>query len=463
MTTLALAPESRPSGGFTPPRPTPPDQDLAGPWLLRAMRANSLAAWPARSYTELVVHRRFLNVDCYLVNDPAGARHVLAEAGARYDRPVAARRLLRPGAAGGVLDAEGVHARELRRQLAPAFTPANIEAWLPRVIEASQTMLTGLGQGGPANLAAALEDMTLDAAGRTMFATAIPAETRARIRTLLGGYFRKAARASLWDFLARGEEDYWWAAPGRAAFSRRWFEEVDGIIAAWGRDGEPASGAGPLDVMRRLTAGEAGASERRGQVGSLLAAGFETTARAMFWTIYLLSQDGETQARVRAELAAFPPSRLTGLADLRRWPTLRLALLEALRLYPPASVFSRTAMEDDTVAGVPVRKGSLVMISPWTMHRHRRLWDQPDRFMPDRFAGRETPPSGEGAFMPFGAGRRTCLGAVYAISEAMIGLATLLAAFEVTLDDARPLTPVAIVSTVPSIEPNFRLTRRTDA
>lgn len=449
-----------PAAGFVPPRPPPPERDLAGPWLLRTMRANSLAAWPARAYRELVSHRRFLEVDCFLVNDPAGARRVLADTGARYDRPVAARRLLRPGAAGGLLAAEGQQARTLRRQLAPAFAPASLETWLPQMLSASQTMLAGLHEGGGANLCSALEDMTLDAAGRTMFALEIPAEVRGRIRGLLRDYFSRAARASLWDFLARGEDDYWWAAPGRARFSRRWFGEVDALIA---RRAPPAADAPETggDLFDRL-AGEGGEPQVRGQVASLLAAGFETTARAMFWTIFLLSRDLETQARVRAELRAFPPVSIQSLADLKRWPVLRRVLLEALRLYPPASVFSRTALEDDEVAGVRVRKGSLVMVSPWTMHRHERLWDEPDRFLPDRFAGRDPPPSGEGAFMPFGAGRRTCLGAVYAISEAMIGLGMLLSRFEVTPDDERPLTPVAIVSTVPSLEPDFHLRRIDD-
>jgi unspecific monooxygenase len=460
---MITAAPAQDGGGFIPPRPPTPDRDLTGPSLLRTMRANSLAAWPARSYAELMVHRRFLNVDCYLVNDPAGARHVLAATGERYDRPVAARRLLRPGAAGGVLDAEGQRAQALRRQLAPAFSPASIEGWLPRVNAASQAMLAGLRAGERVNLAAALEDMALDAAGRTMFSLALPRDVRARIRGLLRGYFSKAARATIWDFLARGEDDYWWAAPGRAAFSRRWFEEVDAIIGAQGGS-SGRSGPAQADVLGHLTAGGDGGrpAEIRGQVASLLAAGYETTARAMFWTIYLLSRDTATQARVRSELTAFPPSRLGGLADLKRWPTLRLALLEALRLYPPASVFSRTALENDTIAGVKIRKGSLLMISPWTLHRHQRHWRDPDRFVPDRFAGREPPPSGEGAYMPFGAGRRTCLGAVYALSEATIGLANLLATFEVSLEDPRPVLPVAIVSTVPSIEPDFRLRRLAD-
>lgn len=445
---------------LVPPRPEPPERDLPGPRLLMAMRANSLGAWPARSYTEMVVHRRFLNVDCFLVNDPQGARQILTEARARYDRTVSARRLLRPGAAGGLLDAEGDRAAALRRQMAPTFSPSGVEGWLPEMQAASNAMLRRLGDAGTANLASAFEDMALDAAGRTMFSIRLGRATRVRIRGLLRVYFSKSARATIWDFLARAEEDFGWATPGRTRFGRQWFAQVDAILAARGvRPADPSQAT----VMDRLFAADvedtadARHKQVRGQVASLLAAGYETTARAMFWTAYLLSRDEEEQVRVRAELAAFPPAQVRSLADLKRWPRLKRCLLEALRLYPPASVLSRTALSTDEVAGTLVPKGSLVMISPWIMHRHKRLWAQPDVFRPERFAGREPPPYGEGAFMPFGAGQRSCLGAVYALSEAMVGLAGLFSRFEVRLDDDRPLMPVAIVSTVPSCEPRFQL------
>ena len=120
-------------------------------------------------------------------------------------------------------------------------------------------------------------------------------------------------------------------------------------------------------------------AEIRDQAATMLAAGFETTAGAMFWTLYLLARDGAEQARIRAEILADPPS--ASLADVgRRWPRLRRAVLEALRLYPSAPLLFRMALEPDKLLDVEVAKGDIVIIAPWIVHRHRKLWDQPDRY-----------------------------------------------------------------------------------
>jgi cytochrome P450 len=199
--------------------------------------------------------------------------------------------------------------------------------------------------------------------------------------------------------------------------------------------------------------------EVRDQCGTMLVAGSETTARLLFWATYLLTLDAAEQNRLRDELVAYPPERVSKLDDLLNWPRLRQALLEALRLYPPVAYIAREAIADDVVAGEPVRPGTQVWISPWVIHRHRKFWEHPTAFVPDRFAGRPSPWTSESAFLPFGAGPRICIGATLAIVEAQIMLATLLSRFKIALDDPRPVLPVARVATAPSHEPQFRLER----
>ncbi len=176
----------------------------------------------------------------------------------------------------------------------------------------------------------------------------------------------------------------------------------------------------------------------------------------MFWTLYLLSRDLPEQARIRAEILADPPS--ASLADVgRRWPRLRRAVLEALRLYPSAPLLFRMALQPDRLLDVEVPTGAIVIIAPWIVHRHRKLWDQPDAFIPDRFAGKEREYLSGGAYLPFGAGPRICIGASFALTEASIMLATLLARHAVRLDDDRALEPRSMITTTPSIDPWFRL------
>ena len=198
-------------------------------------------------------------------------------------------------------------------------------------------------------------------------------------------------------------------------------------------------------------------AEIRDQVSTFIGAGFETTARVLFWTIYLLSRDKAEQDRLRAEVRAFPPDKVKALADLQRWPRLRCVLLESMRLYPPAPLYTRMAMEQDEVCGREVEPGTIVMISPWLIHRHRKLWDQPSAFIPDRFEGKAQDYLTNPAYIPFGAEPRICIGATFALAEAsLITLAMLLERFEIDLDDDRPITPVSIITTMPDIEPWFR-------
>ena len=200
-------------------------------------------------------------------------------------------------------------------------------------------------------------------------------------------------------------------------------------------------------------------AEIRDQCGTMLAAGHETTARLLFWTTYLLTLDLAQQNRVRAEVAAFPPDRVTRLEDLINWPNARHTLLEALRLYPPVAYMTREAIADDIVGSEPVRPGTQIWISPWVLHRHRKFWDQPTAFKPERFASKPASWTNDGAFMPFGAGPHICIGATFALVEAQIMLATLLSRVKITLDDPRPVLPVARLTTAPCYDPSFQFER----
>jgi cytochrome P450 len=273
-------------------------------------------------------------------------------------------------------------------------------------------------------------------------------------------------RPTLWDLLARSEHDFAWFNRRRMDYGRRWAAEIESLIAAriGADDTKDQDGARDLlDLLLSARDPDGGPAfdraEIRDEVATILGAGFETSARAMFWTLYLLSQDRVAQAEIAAELAAFPPSQARTLADQRAWPALRRTWLETLRLYPPAPYVVRLALRPDRIDDVEIPEGAHVIVSPWIIHRHRRYWETPEAFMPSRFAGREDHPGDH--FLPFGAGPRICLGAAFATTEALTILAIMLARFEVSLDDPRPVLPIApAITTTPSIEPLFTLTPR---
>ena len=130
-----------------------------------------------------------------------------------------------------------------------------------------------------------------------------------------------------------------------------------------------------------------------------------------------------------------------------------------MRLYPPAFVITRQAAVDDFVAGIPVSKRSLILIAPWVLHRHRRFWSEPDRFDPERFLP-DRPPPPRFAYLPFGTGPRTCIGAPFALTELVLVLAMLVSHFRIALAPHRPVNPVGLTTIQPDRPPPFLLQRR---
>ncbi len=440
-----------------PPAARRPDRPLTGLKLIQAMRRDMLSIWGPRVYELPMVHGPLYGRERILLSDPGAIRHVLIENAMAYEKPAPTRRLTRPIIGEGVFLSEGAEWRRQRRVLSPAFTPAHVEQLTPHFAAAADSLVEGLKASPRRQLVRPLQEAALDAASRSLFSMPIGGQG-GRIAELVRVYARGPGRPNPFDMIAQKEGDFAWFSPGRRLFRRRWLKHVDQIVAA-----RRAQGSGHTDLLALLIAardpdtGEPlSDAEIRDQSATMLAAGFETTAVAMFWSCYLLSRDVAEQERIRAEVLADPPS--ASLADVgRRWPRLRRTLLEAMRLYPSAPLLFRQALEPDELLGVKFPAGSIVIISPWIVHRHRLLWDQPDAFIPDRFIGKEREYLAGGAYIPFGAGPRICIGASFSLAEASIMLATVVQRLRITLDDDRELEPRSMITTSPSIDPWFRV------
>jgi unspecific monooxygenase len=196
----------------------------------------------------------------------------------------------------------------------------------------------------------------------------------------------------------------------------------------------------------------------RDQVATMILAGHETTALAIFWSAFLIASAPSAQARVAEEVSNLDLSPDGAGAALQRLPYTRAVVSEALRLYPPAFIIARQAAAADRCDGVAVPRGALVIISPWIVHRHRRRWEAPDAFDPTRFLG-DRPPQ-KFAYIPFGVGPRVCVGAQFGLAEAVLALAILVKAFDLRLADSEPVIPAAVVSMQPERPARFRLSPR---
>jgi unspecific monooxygenase len=212
-----------------------------------------------------------------------------------------------------------------------------------------------------------------------------------------------------------------------------------------------------MDAARDPETGEAFNDTQLGdEVATMILAGHETTATALFWALYLLALDPSTQERVAAEVRQ---ASVNDAVDFDRLKFTRAVIDETLRLYPPAFLIARAALATDEIAGMAIRKGDVILIAPWLLHRHEKLWRDPNAFIPERFMPPVSPPD-RLAYLPFGVGPRICVGAHFALVEATLALAKIIGAFEVALLDKEPVMPVGVVTTQPDRSPMFRIAPR---
>jgi cytochrome P450 len=455
---LAVQEQTTPSPAATRPRPAAPQPRAARPGLvatIRALRANPITAFPEQAYQAPILEigrlRRLV-----LVNDPDEIEHVLVGNAANYRKSLQQQRRLRPALGDGLLTAEGAEWHGARRIAAPLFNPGAVALLAEDMLEAAAVMrdrwLDRFQPERPIDLAAEFQRLTYEIVSRTVFSGALD-QDRARVHANMAIYFDTFGRidlASMFNLPA-------WV-PTRTALRARpalaiFRSIVDRIVAQ--RVADPEREASDLlDRLMRSPVPPTGKIMTplavADNVLTFLAAGHETTGNALAWIFYLLALFPDSEARVTDELLSVLGDRPSSVDGLDKLVFTRAVVNEALRLYPPAPFMGREALGSDDLAGRRIEKGTQVVISPWIVHRHRRLWDEPDDFRPERFMpphDREIP---RGAFIPFGLGPRICIGRGFAIQEILVVLATILPAFRVRLVDPRSVEPQARITLRPA-------------
>ncbi len=445
-----------------PPAPPRAPDDMSFFGRLAVIRRNMIATWGQPAYEEGVIKGRFFFRNSFILNQPEAIRHVLLTNYENYTRTPAGIRMLRPVLGDGLLIAEGHSWTFQRRTLAPAFTPratANLVPHMTAVLDETIAKLDAR-VGEDIDLREIMQRMTLEIAGRTMFSFGMDRHG-ATLRNFIMEYAARLGRPYLLDMVLPVS----WPSPmdfARARFRKRWTEFVAMLIAerraAGKKDGAPPRDLFDLmDAARDPETGRGFSDEQLvDEVATMILAGHETTATALFWALYLLALDSDTQEEIASETCG---EHLDSMADIDRQKLTRAVIDETMRLYPPAFLVARAARDKDNAAGIEIGKGDIIMIAPWLLHRHEKLWDQPNSFIPKRFLSNEAPD--RFAYLPFGAGPRVCVGAPFAQAESVLALARLIGAFRVELaDTANPVVPLGVVTTQPDHSPMFRITRR---
>ncbi|MGR3460241.1 MAG: cytochrome P450 [Roseovarius sp.] len=417
---------------------------------LRAARENVLSIIPEIATRQPMVSGR-TGKRWHMVMDPAAIRRMLLENLDNYPKSLVTKNLLRPAIGDSLFIAEGAHWRWQRRTAAPVFSHRNVMNLAPVMSAAARRSADRIGGAGPraVDVAADMVRTTFDVIADVTFSGDGTFDADA-VHRGIDAYIAEAGRISLFDIL--GFPD-WEPRPGRLMAGgavkemKRVADTAVEARRARGPDGVP-------DLLDLLLDGEDPESKRRMNTPELrdnlltfIVAGHETTALTLGWSLYLCAFDQEVQDRARAEARAVLSGDAATGEDVARLPFIRQIIDEALRLYPPAGMVSRTAMAHDTLCGREIRPGDTVIIPIYALHRHHMLWEMPDTFRPDRFADRKAVP--RYAYLPFGDGPRICIGASFALQEAVIILATLLARFRFTPVPGRDPDPVMILTLRP--------------
>jgi cytochrome P450 len=447
---------------LVPPSPPRASNNMTAIGRMAAMRVSPIGTWGQRAYEEDIIQGRFFGRSSFILNTPDAIRHVLVDNYENYTRTPVGIRVLRPMLGEGLLIAEGRSWKHQRRTLAPAFTPRAVASLVPHMIAVTDETIAKLkrASGGPVDLREVMQRMTLEIAGRTMFSFGMERHGAA-LRDFVMEYGERLARPHFLDLLLPLS----WPSPqdfSRARFRKRWTRFV-AMLMAERRAAGKSEGAPPRDLFDLMGAardsktGEAFTDEQLGdQVATMILAGHETTATALFWSLYVLALDPATQDQLAAEVQGLT---VKGALDIERLKFTRAVVDETMRLYPPAFLIARAAAAPDTIAGLPVKSKDVILIAPWLLHRHEKLWRDPNAFIPTRFMP-PSPPPDRFAYLPFGVGARVCIGAHFALVEATLALARMIGAFRVELIDKEPVIPIGVVTTQPDRSPMFMITPR---
>ena len=425
-----------------PPRQAKPVPSWRGFFGERARTA--VYGWSELAFDSWYFKRKILGHTVHVVLKPEWVQRVLLDNAANYEKPALVKRILSPTIGRGLLTSERELWREQRRIVAASFTPPAVDELMPLFGEVGETMARSWDAGA--------RDMAVEATVATMrvIATALfsgdprltTPEAMAHITNAMEGVGEARIQVLLGMPLipltptgrrGRAGQQFLRSTLGAIVSERLGQDAPDDFVTAMIR--------ALLERFPRAEAIELAIDN----AATFYLAGHETTANLTSWTLFALSEQPELQDRVAAEAAAALESGVDrGLPD--RLPLLRAVVEETLRLYPPVPRFDREAVGADMLGEHEVQPGDLVSIWPWIIQRHRKLWDNPDAFDPDRFAPGRKQERHRFQYLPFGAGPRTCVGARFSMAEALTILAIWLKSWRFALQPGRRVRPSGMVT-----------------
>ena len=411
---------------FVPPHP-PRGAGPVAPWrgFFGERAKTAVYGWSERAFSEWHIKRNVFGHTVHIPLHPDAVQHVALDNAANYGKPRLVKQILEPTIGQGLLSSDGELWRRQRKIVSASFTPPAVDALVPVFGKVAQSAADEW-QPGRRDMAASATAATMQVISQALFSgdsrltspeamrhisRALEAVTEARIQVILG---LPLVPVTPRGWRGRAGQQYLRRTIGKVVRERLEPGAPDDFVAGIARalmEQFPREQALDLAVDNAIT---------------FYLAGHETTANAISWTLFILSSLPELQEQAAAEAAQAVSDGIDSKLP-ERLPLLRAIVEETMRLYPPAPRFDREAIGADQLGDIEIAPGDIVSIWPWLIQRHTKLWDEPDRFDHTRFLGPARKHWRRFQYIPFGAGPRTCVGARFAMAEALTILAVWLA------------------------------------
>jgi cytochrome P450 len=398
--------------------------------LLGAVVRNPLEALPPEVFHEPLVYSRIAGRRRVLISDPTLIHEALVRNADALVKGEDVRRALGPALGEGLLTADGAHWRWQRQSVAPAFRHEKLTSLLPAMIAAAEaTRDRWLASGAKGDLSIGHEMMrtTFDIIVETMMSGPGGIDV-ARVERGITDYLEPTGWVLALSILKAPD---WIPYPGRrraAAAASYLRSAITAMIAERRHNGESRE-----DLVALLLGAidpESGRTMTDGEIAdnllTFVTAGHETTALGLAWTFHLLAKHPSIEAKVLAEIDEVTKGEPLRPEQVGQLTYTRQVFSEAMRLYPPAPIITRTAIQDFQLGSYTIPAGTVLVVPIYAVHRHEKIWDDPERFDPERFAPEQAKTRHRYAYMPFGAGPRICIGSAFATMEAVAIMGVLL-------------------------------------
>ncbi|MEL6200977.1 MAG: cytochrome P450 [Pseudomonadota bacterium] len=423
---------------FVPPHPVPRTRPPSRLEVIRTVMRNPLELWGEPSYTMTHIKAALFNETTIIANHPELIRHVLVDNVKNFDMARVRQLILRPILRDGLLTAEGDVWKRSRKAMAPVFTPKHIRGFADMMKARVDQFLDRYREEETVrDVAVDMTELTYEVLAVTLFSDEVMTEGMDfaddvdRLLSTMG-------QVDPLDLLKAPE----WLPRIQRLRGRRVMEKFRNVVRRTMEErrrkmqNDPQSVQNDFLTLLLNAEGPDGlsADEIEDNLITFIGAGHETTARALGWTLYCLANSPHDLALIDDEIDAVLAGDPPPVEWLDKMPKTRAAFEEAMRLYPPAATINRKAIESETLTfsngeTLEIDKDNTVLVMPWVLHRHRDYWVNPNAFMPSRFWPENHDSIDRFQYLPFGVGPRICIGATFALQEAVIALALLLKEF----------------------------------